>query len=75
MSGNPVTVTYESSWRRQAWDTDVPSRPAWFVSCAEHPGLGKDSDGEPWGYATSGRAHGVASRHLRAVRHARKSLP
>ena len=63
---SPVTITYAPEWRRQAWDADIPSREAWLVECAEHDWIGKDSDGEPWGYATSGIASGVATKHRRA---------
>ena len=63
MDSDPVTIEYRPEWRRSLWDADVPSRPAWLVSCTEHPHLGKDSDGEPWGYASSGRAHSVATKH------------
>lgn len=62
---DPISVTYQREWRRALWDEDVPSREAWFVACTEHEHLGRDHDGEPWGYATSGRAHGVATRHRR----------
>ncbi len=61
-----IAIEYRPEWRRATWDEDVPSRKAWLVSCAEHPNLGKDHDGEPWGYASSGRAHGVATRHRQA---------
>jgi hypothetical protein len=60
-----VKITYEPEWRRTIWESDIPSRPAWFVTCPDHPQLGKDHDGKPWGYATSGRAYGVATRHQR----------
>ncbi len=63
---DPVTIEYRPVWRRALWDADVPSRPAWLVSCAEHPWLGRDSEGEPWGYDMRGRASGVAARHRRA---------
>jgi hypothetical protein len=63
MSADPVTIEYLPLWRRSTWDEDVPSRPAWLVSCAEHPGVGKDYDGEPWGYAARSTAHSVATRH------------
>lgn len=65
MSG-PVTVTYDPHWRASSWDSHVSTREAWFVSCSEHPHLGKNNDGEPWGYAKPGIAHTVATRHRRA---------
>jgi hypothetical protein len=68
---DPVTVTHQKEWRRKIWDASVPSRPAWFVTCTEHRMLGRDQDGEPWGYATSGRAQGVATRHRRAFHNGR----
>lgn len=61
-----VTVTYEPKWRASYWTDTEFTREAWFVSCSEHPYLGKDSDGEPWGYATSGIAGSVATRHRNA---------
>jgi hypothetical protein len=64
---DPISVTFVPEWRRATWGADVPSRRAWFVTCTEHPYLGRDYDGEPWGYATSGRAWGVATRHRRTT--------
>ncbi len=63
---DPVTIEYWPAWRSPRWKFDDPSREAWVVTCADHPSLGRDSEGDPWGYAREWRAKGVATRHRNA---------
>lgn len=58
-----LLIKHVMSWRRSLWAESAPSRQAWLVTCPEHPQLGKDSEGEPWGYATRGTARSVAAKH------------
>ena len=59
-----VEITYEAEWKASYWDADVAPREAWFVSCSDHPHLGKSS-GEPWGYAKERDARTTRTRHIR----------
>jgi hypothetical protein len=61
-----VDISYLPEWRHPAWNDDEPGRPAWFVTCSAHPNLGKDQAGVPWGYAKSGVAQTVKTRHHNA---------
>ncbi len=60
---DPVTVEYRPEWR---WSESFPYRPAWLVTCKDHPSFGRDSEGEPWGYTPEWRARGIANRHRNA---------
>ena len=61
-----IIIEHQESWRLPDWVPELPSRPAWFVSCTDHPDLGNNNDGSPWGYATEGTARSVKIRHARA---------
>lgn len=63
MNAVTLRITHLMSYRHPDWTDKDFSRQAWLVTCPEHPALGKDWNGEPWGYPTQGTARMVASRH------------
>jgi hypothetical protein len=60
-----ATITYAPSWRAAYWEDHVASREAWFVTCPDHPDVGKDQTGQPWGYYRQSTAAQVRTRHIR----------
>jgi hypothetical protein len=69
-----VDISYDPDWRAPYWSDENYRREAWFVTCSDHPCLGKDRDGESWGYAAPRIAQMVRTRHIRAF-HTRRGDP